>query len=94
MKTRMHKNSLKAYTSLKLERVERVALLTFQLFGPSTDRRATTMQLSGTGSLQPRITSLLARKLLKEIDHVKCPQSGRTVRLCKITKLGIKALAK
>lgn len=99
MKTRIHKNSLKAYASLKLEPIERSALLAFQLFGPSTDRSATNMRLGFVknpfvGSLQPRITGLINRKLLKECGDIKCPVSGRTVRTCKITALGRKALAK
>ena len=93
MKPRMHKNSLKAYASLKLEPIERAVLLSYVGWSGCTDRTINTTHRNVTGmSVQPRITSLLDKGMLVECGDVKCPVSGRTVRTCKITALGRKAL--
>jgi hypothetical protein len=90
MKTRMHKNSLKAYASLTLGPIERSVLSVYAGSGKTTDRSI--QWWYSFLRVQPRITSLLAKKLLKECDDIKCPVSGRTVRTCKITHKGRKAL--
>ena len=90
MKHRMHKNSLKAYSSLKLEPKE-MSVLSMYLGGRKTTDRSVQWWYASI-RVQPRITSLLAKKMLKECDSIKCPVSGRTVRACKITALGRKAL--
>jgi hypothetical protein len=95
MKTRMHKNSLKAYGSLKLQPRELAVLNSYMGWGAATDRQINMIHSNVTGlSVQPRITYLLKKKLLMESGTTKCHITGRTVRLCEITKKGIKALAK
>jgi hypothetical protein len=93
MKRRMHKNSLKAYASLKLEPLEQELLEAYRDFGPMTDRYIGIYCCYGF-SVQPRVTSLLSKEYIKEYKDIKCPVSGRTVRTCKITALGRKALRK
>lgn len=94
MKTRIHKNSLKAYASLNLEPIERAVLRTYNVHGVLADRQTGRFHYSREVSIQPRITYLLNKKMLKEVGNTKCSFSGRTVRICKITSKGIKALTK
>lgn len=91
MKRRIHKNSLKAYASLKLEPAEWQVLYTYKNKKKLTDKDVQPEYFSRF-SAQPRITSLLDKGILQECGDVKCPISRRTVRVCKITALGRKAL--
>lgn len=89
---RIHKNSTKSYkeneSSGKGEthRKNIVALLT-ETDEPMTDRQIqSVLGVAEKSNIQPEITRLRQKGILKECGKVKCPVTGKTVRTVRIVK--------
>lgn len=80
----MHNNSLKCYAEERPKlgmRAEGI-LLHVRAYGPMTDRAiCERMGYNDLNSVRPRCTELVRSGLLIECGSVKCPVSGKTVRV-------------
>jgi hypothetical protein len=82
----MHTNSQLAHETLRLDGTlsKRSALILRWLFahpGLWTDRQiAAQLAMPDMNCVRPRITELVARHLLREVDSVRCPVTGKRVR--------------
>jgi hypothetical protein len=91
-KQKVHDNSVKAYTELKAELNDKslrvLEFFEFQSFVKEgfTDRHVQSVMgaIEDVGSVQPRITELIGKRLLKEVGETKCPKTKRTVRLVRV----------
>jgi hypothetical protein len=79
----IHKNTMDAYLALKVSDREREALDALHMLGGrATDREiARAMGSADPNRARPRITALIDRGILREVDTVKCAETGRNVRV-------------
>ena len=89
----MHQNSLLTYMETTTKRKSRaqIVLEAFKRLGaPATDREIL-KSVGGGGELnyvRPRITELIKAGLVEEVGNVLCPIGGRTVRVCRVKRMG------
>jgi predicted HTH transcriptional regulator len=80
----MHANSLAAYHS-EADRLSKRAWLVLAYItqnGPKTDRQVMEgMGFKEPNAVRPRITELVDAGKLVEVRSVKCPRTGKTVRV-------------
>ena len=80
----MHENSLQAYRQerKKFSEREMLVLAWLDMHGPATDRQVMRgLKFSEPNAVRPRITELVDAGLLVEIRSVRCPETGKTVRV-------------
>lgn len=80
----MHENSIAAYRSERdrLSKRAWLVLAWLDMNGPATDRQVMEgMKFSEPNAVRPRITELVDAGLLVEIRSVRCPTTGKTVRV-------------
>jgi predicted HTH transcriptional regulator len=86
--SQMHNNSLTAYAGLDIDERSRLVLAAYVThWSPLTDRDC--MRILGfteMNQVRPRITALIERGVLEECGNVKCPETKKTVRLCRPVK--------
>jgi hypothetical protein len=79
----IHHNSRKAYEEERhnITKRQEDILTTIEMFGPMTDRECLGyMDLPDMNCVRPRITELIDRGLLVQVDSVKCGVTKKTVR--------------
>tara|TARA_B100002019_G_scaffold111530_1_gene95930 strand:+ start:2188 stop:2475 length:288 start_codon:yes stop_codon:yes gene_type:complete len=84
-KPKLHSNTLTSYTEV-LPRISKRETIIHQFLletsGTYTDREIMTeLGFIETNQVRPRITSLVQRKLIREVGTKKCETTGRKVRL-------------
>jgi hypothetical protein len=87
----VHPNSIASLEQLDISKRQREVLSVFLgARRPMTDREALALLgygLSGdVNKVQPRITELLKKGILREADNTKCTYTGRTVRRCEVVQ--------
>lgn len=81
----VHANSVQAFheEEAKLSRRATAVLGWIRIYGPHTDRQIA--QGMGFGAdmnaVRPRVTELIQAGLLEELRDVRCPVTGKTVRI-------------
>jgi predicted HTH transcriptional regulator len=81
---RLHDNSLSAYRAeeAQLSKRAEAVLDWIKVNGPRTDRQVMQgMGFSEPNAVRPRITELIDAGKLMEVAHVRCPITGKTVRV-------------
>ncbi|HEY4360311.1 MAG TPA: helix-turn-helix domain-containing protein [Bryobacteraceae bacterium] len=80
---RTHENSAHAYREEKpkLGKKAMAVLAHVRRYGGGTDREiAKAMGFQHRSAVQPRISELVEAGLLREVENIKCPVTGKTVR--------------
>lgn len=85
----MHANSLDAYASIPFGQFKAAVFDCFVAHGqPMTDREcAGIMGFTDMNAVRPKITMLVKEQRLREVDSIRCPVSGRTVRRCAVLEV-------
>lgn len=81
---RMHENSLATFNAEEAKFATRAAAVVawFRVHGKATDRECMRgMGFTEPNAVRPRITELIERGELSEHGTVRCPKTGRPVRL-------------
>lgn len=92
----IHENSLAAYYS-EADRLSRRAWLVLayvKSHGPLTDRQVMHgMGFKEPNCVRPRITELIDAGKLQEIRSIRCPETGKTVRVVAVPPAQMELLA-
>lgn len=87
---RMHRNSLKALQEEKdglKTRCQKLVNAFEKVVEPATDRQiAYAMGFTELNAVRPRITELLDKGILKQVNQVRCRVTGKLVRACTLSK--------
>lgn len=87
---RMHRNSLKALREESDDlstRCMKIVAAFSKVGVPATDRQiAYSMGFHELNAVRPRITELLDKGILKQVDQIRCRITGKLVRACTISK--------
>lgn len=85
----IHQNSIAAFDAISdLGDRQRAVWDAFGV-GPLTDRQVSQMLARELYTVRPRITELIAAKMLVEIGSAKDPVTDRSVRLCARADLAV-----